>query len=146
MELHISSQSYEEILEIPFCPPPHAGAHVQKWAQTRPEKHSLEPILVLRLFPTGKLAWKEKINGLRDISALDIGLNASETGETAGNLLEILVSSSQGGAGTLEKGHRGAIFPGKLPETENLKGGHISRRISGNVCLSQVPRPVFSFQ
>ena len=57
--------------------------------------------------------------------------------ETAGKMVEILVSSSQGGAGTLEKGHRGAIFPGKFPETENLKGGHISRRISGNVRLSQ---------
>ena len=32
------------------------------------------------------------------------------------------------------------IFPGKFPETENLKGGHISRsrRIAGNVCKGQV--------
>ena len=64
---------------------------------------------------------------------------ASYPYETAGKMVEILVFSSQGGAGTLEKGHRGAIFPGKFPETENLKGGHISSRISGNVRPGQIP-------
>ena len=57
--------------------------------------------------------------------------------ETSGKVLEILVFTSQGGAGTLEKGPRGTIFPGIFLEIENLKGCHISSRISGNVRQGQ---------
>ena len=36
-----------------------------------------------------------------------------------------------------EIGPKGVIFPWKFPETENLKGVHISKRIAGNTCKAQ---------
>ena len=80
--------------------------------------------MVLRLFPKKKLAQKEKINGLGYFSALDVGCNASETVETAGNLLEIPVSWSfclhsrsyfQGNFQKL-KTSKGVIFPKEFLE------------------------------
>ena len=49
--------------------------------------------------------------------------NASETGETAENLLEILVFSSQGGARTLEKAPRGTTyFQGNFQKLKTSEG------------------------
>ena len=41
--------------------------------------------------------------------------------------------------GSSETGPTGVIFPWEFPATENLKGVHISERISGNAYRSQVP-------
>ena len=51
--------------------------------------------------------------------------------------LEILVYPAREGCGLQHTGPRGVIFPWKFPAIENLKGGHISERISGNVYQGQ---------